>query len=289
MHLSLSVRIAEGFLSKEVPVLPLAQVAQLARAAGYCALCMRASQLNVHSSPKDIQSAVQVLEATRMAVSMVTGNLDIVYNNDSGPNVLRNIQSHLELARQLGTSLIRVALRSPEDIPWAQRAADQAAEYGIRLAHQCHTQSLFETVQSIEDTLESINRPNFGLIYEPANMQLCGQEYAHDSISRLAPWIFNVYLQNQRLGEGDVCLQTWCRGEVQLQVVPVHAPGSLDFPAIFSSLERIGYSGYVTVHQSAVEGETPSQSAAQTADYLRTLAKFQPPALARDCDHSSLT
>ena len=63
------------------------------------------------------------------------------------------------------------------DIPWAQRAADEAAERGIRLAHQSHTQSLFETVEGSIDVLKRVGRQNFGIIYEPANLDLCGQDY----------------------------------------------------------------------------------------------------------------
>ena len=34
------------------------------------------------------------------------------------------------------------------------------------------------------------------------------------------------------------------------------------------------YEGYVTVHQSATEGETPHESARRTADYLQPLLKI---------------
>ena len=276
MRLSLSVRIAEGFLSKEVPIIPLEAVAHIARAAGYSAVCMRASQVGIQSPPTAIQQANRILHAEPLCVSMVTGNFDIVYNNSLGPQALREIAPHLRLAQALAAPLIRVALKSDEDIPWAQRAADEAAAHGLRLAHQCHVQSLFETLDEIESTLRRIDRPNFGLIFEPANLQQCGQPYDRGAIERLAPWIFNVYLQNQRLhAGGSVRLETWCRGAVALDVVPIHVAGSLDFAAVMARLEAIDYQGFVTVHQSAVEGESPAQSAERTARYLRQLAEFE--------------
>lgn len=272
MKLSLSVRIAEGFLSKEIPILPLAEVADVAKRAGYAAICMRASQVGIQSPIQVVHEAAERLRQNGLAVSMVTGDFDIVYNNERGPNALRNIAPYLSLASQLGASLVRVALKSAADIPWAQKAADDAAKAGIRLVHQCHTLSLFESVESIVDTLERIDRPNFGLIYEPANLQICGQDYGPATLRRLAPWIFNVYLQNQVLrAEGTVTLNTWCRGPVAFNIVPIHAPGSLDFPMVFEAIRSIGYDGFVTVHQSATEGETPAQSALRTAEYLRQL------------------
>ena len=47
----------------------------------------------------------------------------------------------------------------------------------MRLAHQCHTRSLFEEIDRSLHVLASIGRSNFGLIYEPANLELCGEPY----------------------------------------------------------------------------------------------------------------
>ncbi len=272
MKLSLSVRIAEGFLSKEIPILPLGEVAAIAARAGYSALCMRASQVGIQTASEAVRAAIDLVSQAGLNVSMVTGDFDTVYNNERGPNALRKIGPYLRLAKDLGAPLVRVALKSVEDIAWAQRAADEAAEMGIRFVHQCHTLSLFETVESIVDTLKKIDRKNFGLVYEPANLELSGQDYGLATIERLAPWIFNVYLQNQMLRtDGAVTLDTWCRGPVAFNIIPVHASGGLNFPLVVEGLERVGYQGYVTVHQSATEGETPAESAQRTADYLRKL------------------
>jgi sugar phosphate isomerase/epimerase len=273
MKLSLSVRIAEQFSSKEKASMPLAELADLAKLAGYDALCMRASQVGIQSPPERVEQAASVLRQRGLSVSMVTGDFDIVYNNEHGPACLRNIAPYVRLAKQLKAPLLRVALKTKDDIPWAQRAADEAAADGIRLAHQCHTQSLFETVAGIEETLEQIQRANFGLIYEPANLELCGQDYGEQTVRRLAPWIFNVYLQNQMLKpDGKLSLNTWCRGVVRFDLIPIHQPGGIEFESIFANLAAVGYRGPVTVHQAGSEGESPREAAARTAEYLRPLS-----------------
>ena len=127
-----------------------------------------------------------------LPVTMVTGNFDIVYNNENGPDALRNITPFLDLAGWLKAPLIRVALKAEADIPEAQRAADEAMERGITLVHQCHTLSLFETIESCETTAKRINRSNFGIIFEPANLEICGQPYMGEAVDRLRPWIKNV-------------------------------------------------------------------------------------------------
>jgi sugar phosphate isomerase/epimerase len=273
MTLSLSVRIAEEFQSKEKASMDLKALANLAVEAGYDALCMRGSQVGVHSSEASIEQAAATLGARGLAVTMVTGDFDIVYNNDRGPVCLRNIGPYLRLAQKLKAPLIRVALQKEEDIPWAQRAADEAESAGLKLVHQCHTRSLFETVGGIEQTLRKIGRPNFGLIYEPANLELCGQDYGRESIARLAPWIFHVYLQNQLLKpDGKITLNPWCRGPIPFDLIPIHQTGGIDFARVFEGLAAIGYRGPVTVHQASGDGELPNESAKATASFLRQLA-----------------
>lgn len=273
MILSLSVRIAESFSSKETASMGLGELALLASASGYSALCMRGSQVGVHSEPAAVQQAAEVLRKHGLAVTMVTGDFDIVYNNDSGPNCLRRIKPYLDLALALKAPLIRVALKTDEDIPWAKRAADEADERGLKLVHQCHTQSLFETVDGIERTLQRIARPNFGLVYEPANLELCGQDYRQKSIRRLAPWIFNLYLQNQVLKpDGKLALPTWCRGPVAFDLIPIPQSGGIDFAAVFEGLAAIGYRGPVTVHQAQTQNEPVSEAIRGTAAYLIELA-----------------
>jgi sugar phosphate isomerase/epimerase len=273
MKLSLSCRIAEGFLSKEEALLPLGELCDVAAAAGYEAICMRPSQLDVQASAESIDAAREAIRRRQLEVTMISGDVDIVYNNDRGPNCFANITSHLDLAEALGAALVRVCLKSEREIAVAQRAADEAAERKITLVHQCHVQSLFETVDQIEQCLQRIDRPNFGLIFEAANLEECGQDYGPATLTRLAPWIRNVYLQNQRLTPGgSVTLETWTRGPVSFDVIDIPAAGGIDFSLIFAGLRRAGYDGIVTVHQSAPADEKDFAGAAvRTAQFLRAL------------------
>ncbi len=273
MKLSLSARVGERYLAKREAALTLVELADLAVACGYHALCMRASQIGIHTPGAEVAEKARLLRARGLAVSMVTGDFAIPENTDDGPQALRNIGPFLDLAQALDCDLLRVALRKEEDIVWAQRAADAARERGLQLAHQCHNRSLFEQVDQTLDVLHRIDRGNFGLIYEPANLECCGQSYGGATIARLAPYLVNVYLQNQRLNEtGDTTMKTWCRGDVHFDQIPLWQSGGIDFPTIIEALERIGYAGYVTVHQAALSA--PRIDAEGSARYLRAIGRF---------------
>jgi len=270
MKLSLSVRVAESFHDKRIADISLAEVATIAQQAGYQALCMRASQVGVQSSKATINEARTLLDDLGLAVSMITGDFAVPENGAAGPGCLRNITPYLDLAEALGSDLIRVCMKEDADIPFAQRAADEAAERHIRLAHQSHTSSIFETVEGSLTALRAIGRANFGLIYEPANLALCGQAYGAETLQAFAPYLFNVYLQNHVPDpEGTLAMETWASGRIMSTIRPLDAPGGIDFAQVFDGLRSIGYTGYVTLHQ-AFGGDLPPQEAAtQSATFLR--------------------
>ena len=270
MKLSLSVRVAEAFDNKEKSTLTIDQIVAMAKKYGYAAICMRASQCGIQSPPELVRAMKQKIDAALLPVSMVTGDFAVPSNNEHGPDCLRNIKPYLDLAQAFGASLIRVCMKKQEDIAWAQRAADEAAERKIRLAHQSHCSSLFETVDGSIDVLKAVKRPNFGLIYEPANWLISGQNYGKETIVRLKPWIFNVYIQNHRLNpQGKASVVTWSKGPVPLDHIGVWEKGGVVAEDMFAGLHAIGYSGFVTVHQAFADVMPVEEAVRRSAEYLK--------------------
>jgi len=275
MKLSLSVRVGEKYTNKREAAISLHELANIAVATGYHAICMRPSQIGVHSRREEVVSKARLLRQRGLRVSMVTGDFAIPENTDEAPHALRNIEPYLDLAEALDSQLVRVALRKDDDVVWAQRAADTAKERGIILTHQCHNRSLFERIDETLDVLRRIGRVNFGLTYEPANLECCGQSYGSETLKRFAPHLVNVYLQNQRLNSaGQSVMKTWCCGDVSFDQVPLWDNSGIDFPGIIAALEELGYTGYVTVHQAALF--TPPEDAGRSAKYLRSIGHFEP-------------
>ena len=272
MRLSLSVRVAESFSDKTKTTLTLDQLLEIAKRTPYQALCMRASQGGIHTPQDQIREMARTIRAAGLPVSMVTGDFAVPSNNEDGPKCLRNITPYLDLAATFGSSLIRICMKKEEDIVWAQRASDEARERKIRLAHQSHCASLFETVSGSLDVLRRVNRPNFGIIYEPANWLISAQDYGPETIKKLQPWLMNVYVQNHLLRpEGKAFVETWTRGRVPLDHIGLWEKGGVHFERVFEGLHAIGYSGYVTVHQAFAEIMTPAAAARRSYDYLKPL------------------
>ncbi len=274
MQLALSVRIVEAACKTRLH-LPWEQLLAIARDTGYAAICMRASAGGVDTPRPQLEAMRRQVEQAGLRVSMVTADCHVPLNNEQGPSSLRRIEPSLEVAEALGCDLIRVCLKRAEDVPHARSAAAAAAERGIRLAHQCHTASLFEEVEPMLEVLRQIGRPNFGLIYEPANLLLCGQSYGLDTLRRLQPHLMNVYVQNHRLNPaGPERLTTFCRGEVQFEHLDPWTPGGVEFDAVCAALRKIDYRGTLTIHQA--QG---IRTADEARDFARRCADYFAPRL----------
>jgi sugar phosphate isomerase/epimerase len=266
VKLSLSVRVAESSTRKDRAEMPLEELAPLARAAGFRALSMRASAVSVDTKPDRLRDIRALLDREGLGVSMVTGNVALAANTPAASDALRDIGPHLDLAEALGAKLVRVMIRTADDIPHAQRAADQAAERGLSIAQQTHWGTLCETVDQALDLVSAVDRPGFGITFEPANLLGCGGEYGPDAIARLAPHLANVYFQNVRLNpDGAHCFPTRAKGDVRLDYVALDDPSGMDAAEMVAALKASGYDGWVTVHQPLRSGETVADAVEEAA------------------------
>jgi sugar phosphate isomerase/epimerase len=275
MKLSLSVRIAEAACKTKLNV-PLSDLLGLATELGYRAICMRASAGGIDTPRSELENMRRQIEDAGLYVSMVTADSDVPINNDDGPNSLRNIGPSLDVAEALGADLIRVCLKTEDDIQHARTATDLAAKRGIRLAHQCHTTTLFEQVDRSLEVLDQIGSANFGLIYEPANLMLCAENYGVETLKKFLPHLMNVYVQNHQLEpDGPVELETWCLGFRRFSHIPIWEAGGVDFGVVMAALQEVGYEGTFTVHQAFAEIMGPREAAVGSAEYLQSFGCFE--------------
>ncbi|HXB70182.1 MAG TPA: sugar phosphate isomerase/epimerase [Candidatus Acidoferrales bacterium] len=273
MKLSITVRIAEAAGSNQKTTMGFEEVVAIAKKTGYEAIDMRASQGGIQTPKEKLRDMRKALDKYGIKVSCVTGDFDVPSNNDKAPDGLRNIGPYLDVAEILGADLIRIGMKKEEDIAAAQRACDQARERKIRLGHESHQGTLFETVAGSLDILKRVNRPNFGLIYEAGNWMVTGQDYGPETIKKFKPWILNVFIQNYRITpNGKSTVATWTKGPVKVDLIGSWEGGGVDYPKVFRALHSIGYNGYVTAFAAFSSFATPQEAAAKSYEHLKPLA-----------------
>ena len=265
MKLSLSGRIAEAEDVKDHASLDFSGLAQLAARVGFQAVCVRPTHLSSATPLERVHEMRAILDRHGLTASMVTADSRVPREGsvlDAGA-FLRNLGPILERASALGADLIRVGVKTEANIEEAQQAADEAREYGIRLAQQTHTRTPFETAAGCREMIDRIDRPNFGLIVEPANFALCGEDYGPAALAALGPSVFNVYVQNLRVTEtGDSSVAT-NHGTIHYERLVIGDPAGIDMPRFFAGLSAIDYQGFVTSHQPAIAGMSEHALCAQ--------------------------
>jgi len=273
MQLSLSGRIVEAEHIKTNSSLNFVEFAKLAARVGFQAVCVRATHLNSATPLERVREMRGILEENGLVASMVMLDKRVA-SQGSAPDAgtpLRNITPTLERASAIGADMIRVAIRDADDVIWAQRAADEAREHGICLAHQNHTKTPFETVAECVDMFARIDRPNFGLIAEPANFMLCGEDYGAEALKPLAAHIFNVYVQNLDVSDSGSSTIETNRGVVCYERLNIGDPGGVNLEHFHEGLNAIGYTGFVTSNQPATAGTSTEELSKQV---YAALARF---------------
>ena len=56
-------------------------------------------------------------------------------------------------------------VRTDEEVELLKLACDTVAEHGVRIAHQTHFFTLFETVDESLEIVKRVDRPNFGITF----------------------------------------------------------------------------------------------------------------------------
>ena len=207
---------------------------QLAGDLGFDGVDLRWDQMNPDLPRAKVEEAKDLCAKHGLAVAAL--NTKAIEPADLGPM--------LELAKELGCGRIRAG--GAEDA--IQAAADLAAPYGIRLATQMHTNGAYETVAAAKETLARIDRPNFGVIIEPANLYMAGDELTADNFSQIADSIFWCHVQSLIVAPPDETptkLTLRSGKQVGYKRVPIRENTGCDMPGFFAALKGAGFDDYV--------------------------------------------
>ena len=256
MKISLSCRITEQSNNKEKSFFPINSLIKLALNNGFQGICLIPSVISTKSKNEDVNQIKKLFDLYDICVSMITSNIHLAKNDEYASNNLKNITSCLDLADILGTSLVRIMIKNNEDIVYAQKALDEAFERGIILTQQTHWGTLAETVDDTLFLIKKINRDNFAITFEPANLMACGSKYNVDSLKTLLPYVVNFYFQNIILDQdGKHVFKTNRNGNINISYVPLYDHRGISIQPLLSFLKEMNYKEWITVHQPLLEGQ----------------------------------
>ena len=237
MKLSISGRLFE--IDYQYCELSIEEFVTVTKDIGYQGVELRKTQVSLDTLSQEVARIRQAVEKAGLEVTCITTRGISLKAKES----FEVFKRYVGLAETLGCELIKTG----GDAPWVRRAADYAAEYGITLAGNNHIGTPFETVPSTLEHLQAIDRENYRLIYDPANLFMTQEEYGLETIRRLADYICYVTVQCPKrvsLKQGKDLFQY--KGFAYGQGFPGEE-GVPDFTAVFHGLHQIGYDGWVSV------------------------------------------
>ncbi len=218
--------------------MPVSDFIAKAAEIGYRGVELRSGQLDHETSDEQVAEIAQALTTNNVACAFA--NCLVAQT----PENTQNLRRMAEVARSLAAPYLRMGAG---DIEWVQQACDISVEFEVSIIVQIHTNTPLETVEGALRVCEQVDRPNFGLTYEPANFVLAGRDYGQQALEQLGDKLFNVSLQNLKPvdtteGEGVIAHQQ--RGFVRCRP---DDPEGVNFDKVFGALKAVGYNGYATL------------------------------------------
>ena len=274
MKISISSRITEQSDNKEKSFLSLDSFVKLASKNKFDGVSLRPSMITTNSSEYLVNQVQKLFKVNNMKVSMITSNIHLAKNDELASDILRNITPSLDLAEKLKTSLIRIMIKNSDDIFYAKRALDEAKERNLKLLQQTHWGTLAETLDETVKLIKTINRQNFGITFEPANLMACGSDFNKNALNQLLPYTENFYFQNIILDKkGKHVFPTIHNGEVSVKYVSLDNSNGINVFSFLDFLREKKYDKWFTVHQPLLEDQTV-ESAIENASKLFLEYKF---------------
>ena len=274
MKISISSRITEQSNNKEKSFLSLESFVKLASKNKFDGVSLRPSMISTQSSKYLVNQAKKLFKVNNMKVSMITSNIHLAKNDELASDILRNITPSLDLAETLKTSLIRIMIKNRDDIFYAKKALDEAKERNLKLLQQTHWGTLAETLDETVKLIKTINRQNFGITFEPANLMACGSDFNKNALNQLLPYTENFYFQNIILDKkGKHVFPTIHNGEVSVKYVSLDNSNGINVFSFLDFLREKKYDKWFTVHQPLLEDQTV-ESAIENASKLFLEYKF---------------
>ena len=181
----------------------------------------------------------------------------------------RNLETNAALARSLGLRLVTFHAgflpHDPKDpefkklLERLRQVADLFAEFGLQLGLETGQ----ETAENLGDFLETLERPNVGVNFDPANMILYEKGDPIAALRTLAPWLRQCHIKD--------ATRTKKPGSWGDEVTV--GTGEVDWPAFFRALREVGFSGYLSIEREA--GQQRLQDIQTAREFIERITQDQ--------------
>jgi L-ribulose-5-phosphate 3-epimerase len=134
-----------------------------------------------------------------------------------------------------------------------KRLADDAAEYGVRLAFEPEPGMFIDTMDKFAELHAKVNHPAFGLTVDVGHLVCNGELPVRKHLVAWKDWLWNVHIEDMRRGVHDHLM---------------FGEGEVDFDDVFAGLRAANYQGGVYVELSRHSHDAVN-TARRSIEFLR--------------------
>ena len=209
------------------------------------------------SSEAELDQVQQCLDETGLSLDLIIGGPDIRLPDDEIIPSFEKLAANL--ARVDGKYAIACGVDEPALYEKYYRllaeSCDAAATHGIGILLKPHG-GIGAAADELLMALDRIDRPNFGICYDPGNILYYTEKRPEEDLPKIADRIEALCLKDERGG---------LRGEVMITL----GTGDVDFDVIFSILRGAGFKG--TTYVECMGGNTLNEINTEAKDTIKFL------------------
>lgn len=214
-----------------------------------------------------VEATRQRLAEHKLTVAVFRGDADL-----SRPSGLDPLAEQLRICewfrvRYLFLSVKRQGVAKTEIYERLRQGGELARKHGVIIALETHP-DLGTNGDVQRETMQQVNHPNVRVNFDTGNIHYYNRGTdAPTELKKIIDYVATVEVKDQRGG-----FEVWD--------FPALGRGTVDLPAVLRLLREHGYTGPVTMEIEGVKGvhrsrEEIEQDIAASADYLRSLSRFQ--------------
>lgn len=234
-------------------------------------LTMLASWVNVylHDRSKHKQSADDCVRTGKLLAAVGGKDCFVVLGNDAYADPVRTKNAgRITPAMGMDEDTWKVFAEGANYV--AQRVMDEA---GLRTVFHHHIGTWVETPAETQRLMDMTNPDILGLVFDTGHWTFGGGDPVQ-GIHQHASRIWHVHFKDHEPNVARQSREQQWDGltSVGHGVYCELGKGSVDFPAVLTTLKAIGYDGWIVVEQDVLPGMgTPKESARRNREYLRSI------------------
>ncbi len=259
MKLSLSGFLFEDHYTSQS--VDFATFCSIAQSYGYRGVELRRTQVNPDTPVCERKQLLQIAEDHGLEVTCLTARR----MPQSGQERDIFFQRYLDLCRDMECLLMKIA----SDPAWCHEAATKAEAYGVTLASNNHVGGQLETVRGTRDFFNSVEHPNYGLLYDCLHLSVSGEDYL-GCIPEFAGLTKNILIHSVRPARRSEEPSMRAHGKSWVTALP-DEEGVQDWKSVVAEFQRQGYDGLITVIESGWPTDLRETIACQCASTEREL------------------